>query len=67
MAITVDNRAEVLRSICSEVEADVNAFEGKPFDGNTVAAWLGNISAAIVALAKVMETLLPGGERPPNP
>jgi hypothetical protein len=54
-----DNRAEVLRTIASDMERDASEFEGKPFNGRTVGELHGNLCAAIAALAKVIETLLP--------
>lgn len=34
--------------------ADATAFDGKPFNGRTVAEYLGNQGAAIAALARIL-------------
>lgn len=43
-----------LRLIAADMESDAAALEGAPFDGPTVAPVLGQLMAAIAALAKVM-------------
>ena len=53
------NRKQVLKEIASDMEADAKNFDGKPFNGKTVATYFGNQGAAISALAKIIETLLP--------
>lgn len=55
-------RREVLQMIADDAEADAKNFDGQPFNGRTVAEYLGNQGAAIAALAKVMATLIPEGE-----
>ena len=45
---------EVLEMIVADVENDVSHFEGKPFNGKTVAEYLGCQAAAIQALAKIV-------------
>lgn len=54
-----DHRRWVCQEIARDAEADVHRFEGAPFDGRTVAEYLGGQSALIAALAKVVESLLP--------
>lgn len=54
-----DNRRWVLQEIARDAEADVKRFEGAPFNGRTVAEYMGCQAAAIAALAKVVESLLP--------
>lgn len=64
-----DNRRWVLEEIQRDAEADVHRFEGQPFTGQTVAAYLGCQAAAISALARVVATLLPDppAAAEPNP
>lgn len=49
---------EVLGMIAQDQLDDANAFEGKPFDGRTVAEYFGNQGAAIKALADIIKELL---------
>lgn len=48
----------VLRKVIEETTADVDRFEGRPFDGRTVSEYFAHHSAAIVTLAKALEDLL---------
>jgi len=58
--------AKTARQICQEIaadmQADARAFEGRPFDGRTVAEYFGHQGAAIAGLARIVETLLPAEE-----
>ena len=45
---------EVLEMIIADSENDASRFEGKPFNGKTVAEYLGCQAAAIQALAKIV-------------
>ena len=53
---------EKLLKICNQVafdmENDAKEFDGKPFDGKTVATYFGYQGAAIKALADVLKTLI---------
>lgn len=49
---------EVARMIQTDVEADVIRTEGMAFTGANVAEMYGNLSAAVVTLAKMVEGLL---------
>ena len=48
---------EVLDMIIDDCEKDVNDFEGKPFNGKTVAEMHGILEAKIQALAKVVKKI----------
>lgn len=50
------SKAKVLRLIVEDMTADVDRDEGLPFTGANVARSLGEIRAAIVALAGIMES-----------
>jgi len=52
------NRAEVLQRISQDMEDDAEKFDGRPFNGKTVAEYFGNHGAAIAALAKIMISML---------
>lgn len=51
-----------LKEICDQVAEDVKNdaanFDGKPFNGKTVAEYLGYHGAAIAALANVLKTMI---------
>lgn len=47
-----------LKMVAADVEADVRHFDGKPFDGRTVAEYFGYQAAAIKAIAEVVIELL---------
>lgn len=49
--------AEVVKQIAEDMKADAIAFEGRPFDGRTVAEYFGNQGAAIAALARIVGEL----------
>lgn len=53
------NARRICREIAADMERDVEEFNGKPFNGRTVGELQGNLAAAIGALAKIVETLMP--------
>jgi len=53
-----DKRIEVLEMIANDMKTDAENFEGKPFNGRTVATYFGNQGAAIAALANVVKSIL---------
>ena len=57
----IENVRRVLRDIALDMEHDATNFDGKPFTGRTVAEYFGYQGAAIAALARIIETLLPPG------
>ena len=54
----MDNKIEVLEAIAKDMEDDASNFDGKPFNGKTVAEYFGNQGAAIAALANIVKSLL---------
>ena len=56
---------DVCREIASDMEADATNFDGKPFNGRTVAEYFGNQGAAIAALAGIISTLIDRADREP--
>jgi hypothetical protein len=46
-----DRMVKILEQIANDMEADAKAFDGRPFNGKTVAEYFGNQGAAIAALA----------------
>ena len=57
-----DNLARVLTTIHLDMAADASAFDGKPFNGRTVAEYFGNQGAAIAAVARIVAELLPADD-----
>lgn len=51
----VDRQLEALQLIAIDMETDAAALEGAPFSGEVVARNLGQLMAAVHALAKIME------------
>lgn len=49
---------EVLEMIKDDAEKDAKEFDGKPFNGRTVAEYIGNHGAAIAALANIVTELV---------
>lgn len=47
-----------LQEIAADMQADAVRFDGQPFNGRTVAEYLGYQGAAIAALARIIETLI---------
>ena len=54
----MDKRIEVLKQISEDVKNDAINFDGRPFNGKTVAEYFGNQGAAIDALAKIIKSML---------
>jgi len=50
-------RLEVLKTIADDMEQDAHNFEGAPFDGKTVATYLGSLGAAIATLADIITSI----------
>jgi len=57
--MTEDNRSKVLAMIRADMESDAINFDGRPFNGRTVAEYFGNQGAAIASLAGIVKSLLP--------
>ncbi len=49
---------EVLEMIATDMKNDAREFEGRPFNGKTVAEYLGNLGAAIAALADIVKSTM---------
>jgi hypothetical protein len=64
--------AAILATIVGDMERDAEHFDGQPFTGRTVAAYLGNMGAAVAAIAKILGMALmsdadePDHEAPPE-
>ena len=52
------NRLKVLQQISQDMKDDAEKFDGRPFNGKTVAEYFGNHGAAIAVLAKIMISIL---------
>ena len=53
-----DRRKEILKMIADDMEKDAEDFDGKPFNGKTVATYFGYQEAAIASLARIMQTMI---------
>lgn len=53
-----DKRISVLKMIAADMKNDAKNFDGRPFDGRTVAEYFGRQGAAITALAGIMRSIL---------
>ena len=53
-----DKRIKVLSMIAEDMKNDAKEFDGKPFNGKTVAEYFGNQGAAIAALADIVKSIL---------
>jgi len=54
----VEKRIEVLEMIAKDMKNDARDFDGRPFNGKTVAEYFGNQGAAIAALANIIKSIL---------
>ncbi len=55
-----DKAIKALEMIAADMKNDTKEFDGKPFDGETVAEYFGNQGAAIAALANIIKLILNG-------
>ena len=53
-----DKKIKVLKMIAEDMKNDSIKFDGRPFNGKNVAEYLGNLGAAITALANTMRSTL---------
>ena len=49
---------KICEEVAADIERDAKEFDGKPFDGKTVATYFGYQGAAIQTLANVIKELL---------
>ena len=52
------NNIKVLEMIEKDMENDAREYDGKLFNGKTVGEYFGKHGAAIVALARIVKTIL---------
>ena len=53
-----DKKIKVLEMIIEDMKNDAEQFDGRPFNGRTVAEYFGNQGAAISAVANIMKSIL---------
>lgn len=58
MSKTTEEVIETLKEISKDMAADAKAFDGQPFNGKTVATYLGYQGAAIAAIAELLAQVL---------
>ena len=51
-------RSEVLEKIAEDMKNDAKNFDGRPFNGKTVAEYFGNQGAAIATIAHILKSIL---------
>ena len=56
--MTYGKMKQICEQVQKDVENDAKEFDGKPFDGKTVATYFGYQGAAINALANVLKELV---------
>lgn len=54
----INRLIKICEEVALDVERDATQFDGKPFNGITVATYFGNHGAAIKALADVLKEIL---------
>lgn len=52
-----EKRIKMLDRIAEDMKNDARDFDGRSFDGETVAQYFGNHGAAIAALAKIIKDM----------
>jgi hypothetical protein len=52
------NNVKVLEMIADDMQNDARDFDGRPFNGKTVAEYFGNQGAAIAALADIVKSII---------
>ena len=53
-----NRRIEVLEMVAADMKNDAANFDGRPFNGRTVAEYFGNHGAAIATLANIVQSIL---------
>jgi len=61
MKHNITRTLEVLATIQKDMENDAKEFDGKLFNGKTVAEYFGNQGAAIAALARIVASIVKEG------
>ena len=54
----MNNKVKVLEMIADDMKNDAENFDGKPFNGRTVAEYFGNQGAAIASLADILKSII---------
>jgi len=54
----------VMEMVAKDVEGDAKDFDGKPFNGKTMATYMGNHGAAIKAVSDAIKEILADGSTP---
>jgi len=51
-------RLSIVKQIQTDIATDTVELEGKPFNGDVVAVYLGKLAAAVHGLARIVESML---------
>lgn len=57
-AVAKDKLIKICKQVAADMENNAKEFDGKPFDGKTVATYFGYQGAAIKALADIVKQLV---------
>ena len=52
------DRIKILGMIAADMKTDAENFDGRPFNGKTVAQYFGHQGAAIASLANIIKSIL---------
>lgn len=61
-----DNRIDICNMIAEDAKKDAEEFDGKLFNGKTVAEYFGNHGASIKALADLVKSILEDNQKQLN-
>lgn len=54
----MESKTKILKMIAEDMKNDAKKFDGRPFNGKTVAEYFGNQGAAIASLARIVGSIL---------
>jgi hypothetical protein len=58
-----DRLIEICEQIAADMKSDAENFDGKPFNGKTVATYFGYQGAAIAALANIIKKVITNDQK----
>jgi len=63
-----DKKIKILKMVAEDMKNDAENFDGRPFNGRTVAEYFGKQGAAIAALANIIRSILEeANDKPAQP
>lgn len=67
MSLDKQKAIKSLQMVADDMATDATEFDGRPFNGRTVAEYCGNQGAAIAAVANILKMLLEDLSPPAEP